>query len=588
MTELYVNGIDATNGEYLLPPVDLRDVARAILTSEPEQFSDSGLRDRHQRTVDAHYAPKHGVDARDLAQTGWGVVTAADADPAVLVALRPLLELRERQAAALGERRYRVLAGADGYRAGESKQDFQARLGVGPGPVDPDLLPYHLLLVGGPEEIPFPVQYQLDIQHSVGRLHFETVEEYARYAENVVAGERAARPAGPGHLCVFAPRNEGDPATEASAEQLATPLAGSLADKPGEWAVTSLLGPQATKENLLRRMASGDRPDVLFTASHGVGYPSGHPDQRRGQGALICQDWPGPGRGGVLAQHCLAAADVAASEADLTGLVAFLFACFGAGTPRQDDFGAAQLDSKPLAPAPFVSALPQAMLGREGGALAVLGHVERAWTYSFRWPGAGAQTEVFRSTVASLTDGYPVGAALEYLGDRYAEIAAELAQTLHLARLGKRTDDGEVAGLWTAYADARNFILLGDPAVRLRGPGGGGRSPRREAIATVSAGSAGDASAAPTSPGVIEVATFVTDDPDAVSIDPTTGRVRGARLHVSSRIRLDGDAEHVVTRPGPFASDDSERERAVTELHARLLEVSLLARRESAKDGDEQ
>jgi hypothetical protein len=174
------------------------------------------------------------------------------------------------------------------------------------------------------------------------------------------------------------------------------------------------------------------------------------------------------------------------------------------------------------------------------------------------------------------------------MGDRYAEIAAELAQMLHLAKLGKRTDDDALAGLWTAYADARNFILLGDPAVRLRGPRGADTSPSREVIATRSAGQSLDAPVPAAGPEVIEVATFVTDDPDSVTFDPTSGRVQGARLHVSSRIRLDGNAEHVVTRPGPFASEDIERERAVTELHARLLEVSLRARRGSGGNGGER
>lgn len=587
MTALYVNGIDATSGEYLVPPVDAHDVAVALTSGLPNRFTDAELRARHRRNSDRHYAPKHGVDARDLAQAGWAVVTAVDANPAVLAALRPLLEHRKAQAAAVAEGRYRVLTGDDGYRVGESKQEFHARLGVGPGPVDPDILPYHLLLVGGPEEIPFPAQYQLDIQHSVGRLHLDSVEEYARYAESVVAAERAARPPGPGRMCIFAPSNEGDPATEASSAQLAAPLATALEgaaldaaaprDPGGRWAVASLLGAAASKEHLLDRLAGPDRPEVLFTASHGIGYPCGHPDQRRSQGALLCQDWPGPGHGPVLLEHCLTAADVATVQADLSGLVAFVFACFGAGTPQQDDFGQGSPAAKPLAPAPFVSALPQALLGREGGALAVLGHVDRAWTFSFLWPGTGSQTEVFRSSIARLADGYPVGAALEYMSDRYAEIATELALALELISRGKRVDEQMLAGLWTAYADARNFVVLGDPAVRLRSHAENFSAampstamPVTESWGTRRAGSPLD---------VIEVSTYVTDDPEAVSVDPATGRLEGAQLHVSSRIQVDGNADHVVTRPGPFAPQDAEREKSVTELHARLLEVSLTARR---------
>ncbi len=154
-------------------------------------------------------------------------------------------------------------------------------------------------------------------------------------------------------------------------------------------------------------------------------------------------------------------------ESDLTGMIAFLFACFGAGTPRYDDFDRNPDERKPLAPDPFVAALPQAMLGRDGGALAVVGHVDRALGYSFVWPGAGRQTEVYRSTLAELGAGQPIGSALEYVGDRYAELATDLKQAIDDAREGWRTDDAMLAGLFAACADARGFVLLGDPAVRL-------------------------------------------------------------------------------------------------------------------------
>src|SRR5688500_9727442 len=75
-----------------------------------------------------------GGDPRDLAQVGWGVVFAAGDHDAAAVreALRPLLELRREQAGGGGRTLYRELAGEAGYRAGENKQAFLARHGVGP------------------------------------------------------------------------------------------------------------------------------------------------------------------------------------------------------------------------------------------------------------------------------------------------------------------------------------------------------------------------------------------------------------------------------------------------------------------------
>ncbi|WP_235921969.1 hypothetical protein [Lentzea tibetensis] len=405
------NGIDAGTGGYLFPaqsPADIaRTARRSVLPRELAAWTASFVR-----------------DLDDLAQTGWGLVVPDGLDAAIIDALCPLLDLRAGQAGA----HYRELV----VRPGEDKSTFLRRNGMGPGPADPRRVPYYLLIVGPPALVPYSFQYLLDVQYAVGRVDFDTVAEYAAYARHVVAAEERGVATVPAHL--FATSNPDDEPTGLSARKLAEPLARELTAFGA--AVTKDVGAPATKQRLRDLLAGG--PGILFTATHGLGSRDG--DARDVQGALVCQDWPGPLAAQPIEQrHYLCAADVVAP---VVPRVVFSFACYSGGF------------------AAHVSRLPQRLLVH--GALAFVGHVDRAWGYSFLWDGADEHITAMVSAVLSLHEGHRLGTAMEAVNCRWSEIAAEL--TTRLDQLG--ADDRRLAWLWTACNDARNYVVVGDPAVR--------------------------------------------------------------------------------------------------------------------------
>jgi hypothetical protein len=498
---LVFNGIDARSGTYLLPPFSVAQIARMALGQRlpPDELDELAIK----MAQDLDFPLREGKDPDDLADSGWAVVfpfarkgsEAARRQAAIRAALEPLLTHRRAQATRVSERYYRECIGADAYRPGESKQQFLTRMGAGSGAVDPDQFPYYVLLVGSPEEIPYHVQYQLDVQYAVGRLHFDTIEEYACYAESVTEAEkdaekdaepRAGKDAGKGPGTVrpgartaafFGVANPDDRATLASARHLVEPLARFVERDQARhgWQVRRFVAEQATKARLGALLAD-EAPALLFTASHGVGFSSNDPLQREHQGALLCQDWPGPRAGAVSPDHYFAGDDIAAS-ADLRGLIGFHFACFGAGTPKHDEFVRRALDQvEPvgLAPQPFLARLPQRMLGRPRGALACVGHVDRAWSSSFleadpRNAGAvSPQLAVFESMLKRVLEGRRIGHAMDYFDLRYAELASDLTSRIEGIQLyDEACDDAELARMWIHASDARNYAVIGDPAVRL-------------------------------------------------------------------------------------------------------------------------
>lgn len=485
-------GVNGRTGRYALPPLSseelevaaLRAVAKPALVAEARRT----LAERELANFEAVMGPTLGSSVRggrrrgrldfdlpewEVSRRGWGVVFPSG-DPrlsAMREALAPLLALRREQVQKVSERHFRELE----YRPGELLFDFRRRYQGTPGILDPRKIPGYLLLVGGPRAIPFDFQTELAAQeYAVGRLDFDSIEELALYARNVVRAEgRRAPREGARRIAFFAPEHPDDPLSEESSRRLASPLADACALPGDGWTVERIFGERATKHRFSELLAREVPPSILFTAGHGAVFESGDERQAADQGALVCADWQGPEAAAISADDYFSADDLG-SDVRLGETIAFHFACCSLGVPAQNELHRAGLPIPQwLAPEDLVARLPQRMLAQ--GALAAIGHLDLVFAYSFR---DGRDDEaacadpplLYDRCLKDLLRGRPVGEAMNPFRACYQ---ARLVEHAELAQ--RAIEQREVAAdtLWEVEAachDARYYAVFGDPAVRLAAP----------------------------------------------------------------------------------------------------------------------
>jgi hypothetical protein len=519
--ELAPNGIDGTTGQPLLR-IDAA-AAGELARAAPDPKDLNNLHKSKQDSRSASFGVVAGIAQESLGEARWAVVVNALEDAGLLKAVWPLIDHRMRQMQ-FSKRDFDFRDGENcvqwlNRHTDNGKKNLKdhwgqippvlifrpdgkdqrvgtwlARHGVSQGPVDPRRgVPFYLMLLGRPGPIqpddqiyiPLNFQYELDIFWGVGRLCFTGTDgrhrltDYTTYANRVIdvesRSDAEAEQRLNKQLVLFGTRHELDTSTIRSADELVTPLNAwsTAADNiPARQGIVPqpLLGADATRANLARALSGGDNrkpPAVFFSATHGIGLPPNDDRLVLQQGALVTQDWTG--FGSIKREHWFGGEEISAMAADLRldGNMAFLFACYGAGCPQQDEFIFDPEKGRPqIAPFPFVAQLPQQLLLH--GTLAVLGHVERAWTYSFSGTETAiAQSQPFEDVIGRLLLGYRAGSATDDFNVIQGARAMSLTQELEDMKFGKIVEPLELARLWMARNDARNYALLGDPAVRL-------------------------------------------------------------------------------------------------------------------------
>ncbi|HVN56185.1 MAG TPA: C25 family cysteine peptidase, partial [Anaerolineaceae bacterium] len=241
--EIFLNGVDYVTGSYLSPPVTLNDlvqIAQDELRQVP-QGEQNALKLAQKRKSAKTYGFAANLD--DIQEANWGVIFAQDESVEVRNAIQVLVEHRSR------------LIGKDApvftYRPGWSANQFLACNGVQSGFGDAETVPYYLLLVGGPERIPWRLQYQLAGEYGVGRLAFEQAADYQDYIDRLIDYETSAHIPNRREAVFWATANQSaigwkDQATQLSSSVLAQGLFDSLPDGLG-FEKTMLRSAEATK-----------------------------------------------------------------------------------------------------------------------------------------------------------------------------------------------------------------------------------------------------------------------------------------------------------------------------------------------------
>lgn len=474
MSQAYITSINGVTEQFQTQTISISALAselrHQIMISDQHSFHYGKI----SRASDL-YSIVEGADPKDLAQTGWAVICNQNEDPMVLEALRPLLQHRRDQATQQNSHFYQEFTGLKGYLSGESKIHFLNRHNANPAsPANPEYMPYYLLIVGDPESVPFSFQHQLDVQYGVGRIHFDSVDDYRQYANSVIRAETntMVKQESTIQIDFFAPQHKGDKSTKKSIEKLISPLIKHFSNSSSV-TLNAWIKSLATKQKLTNLFHANkhEKPDLLFCAGHGIMYPKDHPLQRHMQGALVCQDWGGYETGGPSSSNFFSKSDLE-QQANLLGTILFLFNCFGAGTPRWDRFSFRKHpahETREVASANFISGMAKTLLSHENGSLlAMVGHIDKAWEFSFEWEHSRPYTEAFEVAIQRLIDGFPIGWAMEPMNQRYAELASDYYQMTQSIRHGESVSDQSLISLWTACNDASNYVVLGDPATRLK------------------------------------------------------------------------------------------------------------------------
>jgi hypothetical protein len=351
------------------------------------------------------------------------------------------------------------------YYEDGSVQDLSAQAptpGIGRGRI-----PQYLLIVASPRQIPWSLQYAMNMSAFVGRIYFDDDSGLKNYVSALVSDweGQTTEPRAPVVWCV----DYGEPdITWLMARSLAGKLWEQFAQDKDLSRRTLLKESDATGADLAAALASNS-PSLVVTTSHGMTGPLDNTDLLRSQlGAPV-----------DVQHRPLNITQLAAWKP--SGAIWYAHACCSAGSDSQsrykgllpDDGGVGRmLNGVAVAAGAMLAPLPQRLLGASQPLRAFIGHVEPTFDWTLRDPInkqvlASVLVDAFYKQLYQQDKRTPIGFALKEVyrqaGNFYAAWQTAVEQI-----------DRNVAGMrdWALYRqlvamDRQTLVILGDPTVAL-------------------------------------------------------------------------------------------------------------------------
>jgi hypothetical protein len=460
----------------LNPPIYLEDLWGRGDYGRPYGKLDAMIARLHHFNI----VPDQLIDkANDLkAQNNWAVIYPRNLPnyERILEALDPLIQ----------HRGGRIFELAEGHNP-QVINNFLADLAQTPI----ESRPYYLLALGDLDVLSIEYQYFLQSFGALGRLAFDNIDDYRKYAEKVLYYENIldnSKPPAPTYIAT-----DYDDICRTNYDEIVVPLA-TEPDLPRAQQILSR--GRADKERVLTVLKELPPHSPLMIFAHGFEHSTlqGYSpeaifeDMQQFQGSPILDDFELPRvLGSTMGLLC---GEETSDTPIAQGGIIILHACYSAGTINREtmpEWIHLQMPARVPPKKPFISNLTKCLLANPQGPLAIYGHVNRSHQANYYDPAVEDKSYPYRhysEMLKTLIKGLPIGLGREscrQMTISYMDQVMTLSYQIEWLLTGQSRGGYGVGSPHkgvSAYESSflqysfgtcnfRNYIILGDPMSRI-------------------------------------------------------------------------------------------------------------------------